>query len=298
MTYNELATKFQECQRKWEEKYKRESYKAIVIGWRSKTPAEREGMRLMTEYLSYMIFDHLVSNLDDHKMNWENKFFFCYNVDEKIQLVEERILELRDFFKNYSGRPPIRPNLFIENILFPRFSQMTFNRLSDATKNKIIDFRKNRSHDNWFYPTMERELMVEFHEFQQDIIEFLYLKTLYTELEEEKRNQKFPREKKLSSQLGEYPEIFKSSDSFHLFNHIINDQKQKGNKIGPAFLTKIFNYFKDENLIYKNVKPKNYIKFLKTIHSIKIIKLDERTAPDTLDIDLFERLKKYFESSK
>lgn len=293
MTYTELKKKFKECEKNWEENLKEESYQEISWAWPHKTSAQKEGMRLMVDYFSCNLYDSLEFDLEEQELEYDDKLFYCISIDEKIQLVQKRLEELKDFFFANKSNFHILPSSFPEGICHTRFPHMVFNKLPEDIQNKIIDLAPKDQRD-WFV-TVEI-LIYEFHNVVFTVIEFLYLKSLFQDLQIEKRNQKdfkIPPPK----QENEYPEIFQNVYSYNLINYIIEDQQKKGVNMGPAFLTKLFIYFKDERFIFKKVKSVSYRRFLEKKHDIELKKLDERAVPDTLDIHTFDELKKFFKLS-
>ncbi|WP_029038786.1 hypothetical protein [Salinimicrobium xinjiangense] len=290
MTYTGLRKKFEECTEDWNKNIKEESYKELTRTWSLKSPAQKEGMRLMIDYLSENFYNNLDYILEEQRMEYDDRLFYCISTEEKIDLVQERLLQLKALFTAKGMFLNLLPSSFPENSCYSRFPHMVFNSLPTDVQDQVIKLSPKNQED-WIIQ-MER-LMSDFHEYEFAIVEFLYLKSLFQDLQIEKGKLSDMRQEKPLLK-NEYPEIFLNEYAYHLFNHIVQDQKKKEANLGPALLTKLFDFFKDEDFIYKKVKPMPYLKFLKNKHNIDIKKLDKRVAADSDDIDLFKKLKKSF----
>ena len=85
-----------------------------------------------------------------------------------------------------------------------------------------------------------------------------------------------------------YPSIFTDGYSLNLFNFLIDNEEKK---VGRAYITKYFNLFKEENLIKKNAKKTNFLRFLSSKHNLDFRKLDNRTTYTDEEIENLDNVR-------
>ncbi len=295
MTFPELRKQFEDVEEDWENRLKAESYKDIEFAWQSKTELHREGMKWMIEYLNAQIFEHLVFELDGKKLEWDEKIFYLFTKEEKLDLIRIRVKELITYFDQQDERG-LNPAFYLEHICSPRFPHRLFTDLPEISREKIMEKAKDKhDYDEGEVYSIVFDEMHEFNRLNDEIIEFKYLKTLFEKIQSEGNAEKKNDRGTSSSKVkNEYPEIFTSINSNLLFNYMLQEWKRK-EKIGPAIVTKLLEYFKDENKIYKEVKLSHYKNFLEKEHQITLKKLDDRAAPLVHERQIFKNIEENFQ---
>jgi len=292
MTFLELRTQFGNVEEDWINRLKALSYEELEYAWTNKTELHRKGMAWMTEYLDIQVYEHLVYTLDEKKMDWEDRLFYLITNEEKLDILLIRVEELKTYFEQ-NQNINLDPAFYLSYISSPRFPHMLFNDLPATSQERIMEKAKNDLEEPDIYSVVVHE-MDDFNELNSSIIEFMYLKILIKEFTFSGKSQK-NLDLTGSSKIveNEYPEIFTSINSYLLFNYTLRDWKKK-EKIGPAIVTKLLQYFKDEDRIFQEVKPAHYKNFLKKEHQYTLRKLDDRTAPNDYEIRIFENIEKNF----
>lgn len=291
MTFLELRAQFEKVEEDWESRLKALSYEELEYAWLSKPALHRKGMAWMIEYLNVQIFEHLVYALDVHKMKWEEKLFYLATNNEKLELINMRIEELKTYFKKTNNRN-LNPAFYLDYISGARFPHFVFNELPNTTQEKIMEKAKNDLAESDIYFFVYDE-MPEFNELNASIIEFMHIKTLVNEFSTDSLEQKFNQSGSLAIVKNPYPEIFTEINAYLLVDYTIQEYRKK-EKIGPALVTKLLGYFKDEDKIFEEVKFLDYKNFLKKEYDFKLIKLDDRTAPSDHEIRVFKNIEKNF----
>jgi hypothetical protein len=292
MTFLELRTQFKNVEEDWDNRLKALNYEDLEHVWNSKTELHRKGMAWMTEFVGIHIFQHLVYTLDMKVMDWQDKLFYLVTNEERLDLIKMRVEELKTYFEQNQNKS-LDPAFYLDTICGVRFPHFVFNDLPEPSQKRIMEKTKNDFNELEISRFVYGE-MYEFAELNASIIEFMYIKTLVEEFTFSGNAQK-TLDRTVSSNISknEYPEIFPTINSYLLFNYTLREWKEKG-KIGPAIVTKLLEYFKDENRIFQEVKPAHYKNFLKKEHQYTLRKLDDRTAPNDHEISIFKNIEKNF----
>jgi hypothetical protein len=297
MTFSELQIEFKNIQTYFQENLYNEIY--IKIEEKNKVTSSRntEAMMWITKYLERQIYKRLNFKLTDLDLEWKEVFFYGLTSEEKLDRIKVRVEELKTFFQQNKNNI-LQPSRFLETISDPQFPIDLYENLSNSTKKEII--AEIYDNDDEFSDTPNiflylKDVISDFGLLSDNIIEFMYLKVLVEEIQPTAIDKRKIDSTKFSiTEINDYPEIFTSIDAYNLFNYTVGGLK-KNEEIGPALATKLLEYFKDEKKILKNVRKGHYINFLNKKHHLLFKKLDDRTAPNDHDLEVFNNIKENFE---
>ncbi len=305
MTYRDLYRAFEECERNWKENVKTKSYEEFSTTWSRRSTEQKIGMRLMTDYLDYILYDDLKNTLESHLFQWADKLFYCISTDEKIQIVEERLLYLREFLKKKAHVASPSPSSYLFSISYCRHPQIVFNRLPEKIKNRIIEIGKKKLDIGESSMLIDDE-MTEFHEYNEAIVEFLYLKTLFPELQMKSISSKkgdSPFDIKfLKNHIVEgsenspvkkfYMLVFSNPKSQEFFVFCIKNYEEKD--VTKTLLSKYFEFFKNDDFILEAVKHKNYLEFVREELQIPMTRVEPYSSKDISERQEYESMKTSF----
>ncbi|WZL88274.1 hypothetical protein VS868_11775 [Salinimicrobium sp. 3283s] len=305
MTYRELYKAFEDCERNWKENVKAKSYEEFSTTWSRRSTEQKLGMRLMTDYLDYILYDSLTSKLESYLFQWADKLFYCISSDEKIQTVEERLLFLREFLQKKTLLASPSPSSYLFSISYSRHPQIVFNGLPEKIKDKIIEIGKMELDIAESSMLIDDE-MVEFNEYNEAIIEFLYLKTLFSELQikgisSKKEDSAFDI-KFLKNHVVEGSEnspvkkfyllVFSNPEAQEFFIFCIKNYEERD--ITKTLLSKYFEFFKNDDFILEAVKLKNYLEFVREEINIPMTRIEPYSSKDISERQEYESMKKSF----
>ena len=197
---------------------------------------------------------------------------------------------MSDSYKQNRFSGVLTPENFFDDIINPKFPYRAYLTIYSEVEEKIKETteKEDEDYDSIYFPSTE-----EIFNLVKILMELKLLQAIHLKINSvvEKNLQKEITAPNVNE--NKYPEIFTTINAYLLFNYTLREWKEKG-KIGPAIVTKLLEYFKDENRIFQEVKPAHYKNFLKKEHQYTLRKLDDRTAPNDHEISIFKNIEKNF----
>ena len=231
-------------------------------------------------YVRRILFERKTHSLISHHKKW-NENLEGFKSKKKSEIIKTYQAKITPHLRNMANRYNLSFNaddIFTEQLLFDILYpiQVESNKLTDRLR--IIKKIQAGELSQWDF---FREFTF-LETFQEYLIESNYLKILQEELD-------FSGTKVKTTNYDE--EIFLDQEAFQLFQKVIENKHTFMCKTGPAFYSKIFHLFVDENLIYSKASKTDYCKMITDIFKIPFKQFDIRTMYGENEINGLSKLK-------
>lgn len=147
-------------------------------------------------------------------------------------------------------------------------------------------YPQQRSHKSLvekYNEIVQEDFFAEFTKLLRNLTEVKLLQILRKKLQVKQKAYSTP---------NYYPLVFKNKTGYQLFHYCMEGYSKTD--ITKTILSKYFEFFKNDDLILENVRPKNFFNFIKKDFDIDISRLEPYTSSDKTAKEEYESMKNTF----
>lgn len=172
---------------------------------------------------------------------------------------------------------------FVEEIFQETFSLLDGKLYQWQTEINPNQRRSENSIVRKYQEIVQEDFFAEFADLLRILSEVKLLQILRRSL---------PDRQKISSTTSYYPLVFKNNKCGQFFRHAIDTYPKTD--VTKTLLSKYFEFFKNDDLIFKEVKPKNFFHFVQTELKVNMSRLEPYTSSDKSEKQEYESMKRNF----
>jgi len=287
--FSDLEKKLEQCKVHWYKSRKKRSLKLIEHLEKQIVRPYTGGLQFL-DFLGSEFYENLSYFLEE--VADEISAYLQFSADDtgRIKKIEDKILKLSDSYQQNRFSGVLTPENFFNDLINPYFPYSTYILIYTEVEEKIKDAteKEDLDYDYIYFPATEEILSLT-----KILMELKLLQAIHLKIKSEGEKNLIKEIIVPNVVVNKYPEIFTSINAYLLFNYTLTERKSK-EKIGPALVTKLLAYFKDEDRIFEEVKPSDYKNFLKKEHQYTLKKFDDRTAPNNREIKNYANIEEIF----
>lgn len=248
------------------------------------------GYHELMEMFNTNNFLNSLQDTERYKISITQRLKFMASKSLKIEFLEKELQKLEIRFSQNPYNDILSPDNYFNEIRSKDFYDKLWNTHKSENRESYLEFL-----ENYKFRSYNREELMESNIEKGSFIEFFDILKCYSvinfQLDELNVIETKLKDISMIIKENKYPRVFTNGYACELFNYLFSVESKE---IGPAWASKFFLLFKEENLIKNKAKPSFFMTFLNEKHHIKIKTWDDRASYGGDEMDFLKDAEKDF----